>query len=53
MRSLLAKQADSAAVRAAMDSEPGYDEALWKTLVEQIGVAALPVPRSTTASAPR
>ena len=44
VRSLLAKQADSAAVRAAMDSEPGYDEALWTTLCEQIGVAALPVP---------
>ena len=44
VRSLLVKQADNAAVRAAMDSEPGYDEALWKTLVEQIGVAALSVP---------
>jgi alkylation response protein AidB-like acyl-CoA dehydrogenase len=44
VRSLLAKQADSAAVRAAIDSELGYDEALWQTLVEQIGVAALAVP---------
>ena len=44
LRSLLAKQADSAAVRAAMESEKGYDEALWTTLVEQVGVAALPVP---------
>jgi alkylation response protein AidB-like acyl-CoA dehydrogenase len=44
VRGLLAKQADSGAVRAAMDGDSGYDEALWTTLVEQIGVAALPVP---------
>ena len=41
VRSLLAKRADSAAVRAAMTSEAGYDEELWQTLCEQIGVAAL------------
>ena len=44
VRSLLARRADSAAVRAAMVSEPGYDEALWQTLCEQIGVAALAIP---------
>ena len=44
VRSLLAKRADSAAVRAAMASETGYDEALWQTLCEQIGVAALAIP---------
>ena len=44
VRSLLAKRADSAAVRAAMESEAGYDEALWQTLCEQIGVAALGIP---------
>ena len=44
LRALLAKQADSGAVRAAMASESGYDEALWTTLTEQIGVAALAVP---------
>jgi alkylation response protein AidB-like acyl-CoA dehydrogenase len=44
VRTLLAKRADSAAVRAAMASESGYDEALWQTLCEQIGVAALAIP---------
>jgi alkylation response protein AidB-like acyl-CoA dehydrogenase len=44
LRSLLAKQADSGAVREAMASEAGYDVALWSTLTEQIGVAALAVP---------
>ncbi len=44
VRSLLAKRADSAAVRAAMASETGYDESLWQTLCEQIGVAALAIP---------
>jgi alkylation response protein AidB-like acyl-CoA dehydrogenase len=44
VRSLLAKRADSAGVRAAMASENGYDDALWLTLCEQIGVAALAIP---------
>ncbi|XBB69153.1 acyl-CoA dehydrogenase family protein [Nocardioides sp. WV_118_6] len=44
VRGLLDKRADSAAVRAASVSETGYDEALWATLCEQIGVAALAVP---------
>jgi alkylation response protein AidB-like acyl-CoA dehydrogenase len=44
VRSLLDKRADSAAVRSAMTSESGYDEDLWQTLCEQIGVAALAVP---------
>ena len=44
VRALLAKRADSGAVRAAMASEAGYDESLWQTLCEQIGVAALAVP---------
>jgi alkylation response protein AidB-like acyl-CoA dehydrogenase len=44
VRSLLSKRADSAAVRAAMGSESGYDEALWQTLCDQIGVAALAIP---------
>ncbi len=41
---LLAKRADSGAVRAAMGSEAGYDERLWQLLCEQVGVAALAVP---------
>jgi alkylation response protein AidB-like acyl-CoA dehydrogenase len=41
---LLDKRADSAAVRQATAGEPGYDEALWQTMCEQIGVAALAIP---------
>ena len=41
---VLTKQADSAAVRAAIASEEGYDAALWSTLCEQVGVAALAIP---------
>lgn len=44
LRALLDKRADSAAVRAAMAGENGYDDDLWRTLCEQIGVAALVVP---------
>ncbi len=42
--SLLDKHSDSAAVRAAMESESGYDETLWQALCEQVGVAALAIP---------
>ena len=41
---LLDKRSDPAAVRAAMASEHGHDPALWSTLVEQIGAAALSTP---------
>lgn len=41
---LLEKKSDSAAVRAAFASAKGYDPALWSTLVDQIGAAALSVP---------
>ncbi|MBB6626017.1 acyl-CoA/acyl-ACP dehydrogenase [Nocardioides sp. KIGAM211] len=44
VRALLARRADSAAVRAAATSVHGHDEALWQTLCEQIGVAALGIP---------
>ncbi len=44
VRGLLGKRSDSAAVRAAVETESGYDAALWTALVEQIGVAALAVP---------
>lgn len=44
VRSLLTKRCDSAAVRKAIASDLGYDADLWAALVEQIGVAALPIP---------
>ena len=44
VRSLLTRRADPAAVRTAMASGAGYDEALWTTMCEQIGVAALAIP---------
>ena len=42
--SLLEKKSDSAAIRAAFSSDDGFDPALWSTLVEQIGAAALSIP---------
>lgn len=44
IRSLLAKQSDSHAVRTAISSEAGYDTALWSLLCEQVGLAALAIP---------
>src|SRR5690349_741738 len=41
---LVTKHAEPAAVRAAMESEAGYDETLWTLLCEQVGAAALVVP---------
>jgi len=43
LRDLLSKRSDSAAVRAAGDSEIGYDAALWRTLCE-MGLAGLAIP---------
>jgi len=41
---LVAKHADPGAVRAAMESDRGYDESLWRLLCEQVGAAALVIP---------
>lgn len=41
---LVDKHAGPGAVRAAMDSERGYDGALWALLCEQVGAAALVIP---------
>lgn len=41
---LVDKHAGPDAVRAAMESERGYDESLWAVLCEQVGAAALVVP---------
>jgi alkylation response protein AidB-like acyl-CoA dehydrogenase len=41
---LVEKHASPAAVRAAAESERGYDKSLWKLLCEQVGAAALVVP---------
>lgn len=41
---LVAKHAGPAAVRAAIESERGYDESLWRLLCEQVGAAALVIP---------
>jgi alkylation response protein AidB-like acyl-CoA dehydrogenase len=41
---LVAKHANPAAVRAAMESDLGYDESLWQLLCEQVGAAALVIP---------
>jgi alkylation response protein AidB-like acyl-CoA dehydrogenase len=44
---LVAKHAGPAAVRAAMESERGYDESLWRLLCEQVGAAALVIPEES------
>ncbi|VVJ18269.1 Acyl-CoA dehydrogenase (EC [Amycolatopsis camponoti] len=44
VRSLLTRRSGPEAVRAAMESPLGYDDKLWSTLCEQIGVAALTIP---------
>lgn len=41
---LVEKHATPEAVREAMASERGYDEALWTMLCEQVGAAALVIP---------
>ena len=41
---LVTKHANPVAVRAAMDSDRGYDESLWQLLCEQVGAAALVIP---------
>ena len=38
---LVAKHADPGAVRAAMESDRGYDQSLWQLLCEQVGAAQL------------
>jgi alkylation response protein AidB-like acyl-CoA dehydrogenase len=42
--SIVEKHAAPEAVRRAMESERGYDEALWTLLCEQVGAAALVIP---------
>jgi alkylation response protein AidB-like acyl-CoA dehydrogenase len=44
VRTLLTRRSGPEAVRAAMASPLGYDDKLWSTLCEQIGVAALTIP---------
>ncbi|GAB7142188.1 acyl-CoA dehydrogenase IpdE2 [Mycobacterium riyadhense] len=41
---LVTKHANPEAVRAAMESDRGYDESLWRLLCEQVGAAALVIP---------
>ena len=41
---LVTKHANPTAVRAAMESDRGYDESLWQLLCEQVGAAALVIP---------
>ncbi|MCH9734127.1 MAG: acyl-CoA/acyl-ACP dehydrogenase [Actinomycetia bacterium] len=43
---LVDKHASPEAVRAAMNSQRGYDESLWQMLCEQVGAAALVVPEN-------
>lgn len=44
VRNLLERRSDAQAVRRAIGQPAGFDTALWATLCEQIGVAALAIP---------
>ncbi len=44
VRQFLTDQSDEQAVRTQMASDRGFDEAVWKQLAEQVGVAGLIVP---------
>ncbi|NEW38729.1 acyl-CoA dehydrogenase [Nocardia cyriacigeorgica] len=44
VRGAVARSGGPAVGREALESELGYDAALWRTLCEQVGVAALAIP---------
>jgi alkylation response protein AidB-like acyl-CoA dehydrogenase len=44
VRRLLTQRSDSASVRKAIGTGTGFDVELWRTLCDQIGVAALAIP---------
>ncbi|UUO01759.1 acyl-CoA dehydrogenase family protein [Mycolicibacterium novocastrense] len=44
VRDFLTARSPSSAVRAAMDSAPGYDERVWRELTADLGLAAIAVP---------
>ncbi len=48
---LLAKRADAAALRKTLESGEAFDRGLWDVLCQQVGVAALAIPRSSAGSA--
>ena len=43
-RAFLADHSDSAQIRSAMESDLGYDPAVWKQIVQQLGWAAVTIP---------
>jgi len=47
VRALLATASDHEAVRAALDTEAGYDTALWNRLAQELGVHALAIPEQS------
>lgn len=44
VRDLLTKRADSAATRAVIESDEGWDAGLWHTLAQELGLVGLTVP---------
>lgn len=44
VRSFLDSKSPSAEVRRLMDTEAGYDEAVWKQMAEQLGLQAMHIP---------
>ena len=46
LRRFFETRCPEAAVRAAIDSEPGYDVALWRQMAEQLGLPGLGLPEA-------
>ncbi len=46
VRSFLEDKSSEAAVREQMDTETGYDEAVWKQMAEQLGLQSLIIPEA-------
>ena len=46
VRQFLDEKSDEAAVRALMETEQGYDEAVWSQMAEQLGLQSLIIPEA-------
>ena len=46
VRRFLDEKSPSTEVRRLMDTEQGYDEAVWKQMAEQLGLSGLIIPEA-------
>ena len=47
VRSFLEDKSSETSVREQMDTEVGYDDAVWSQMAEQMGLQALAIPKNT------